>query len=135
MSQPTILCVDDDITILMSLKAQLKYAFGSRLYCEVAENPQIAWEIIEDIEARGDALVVVVSDWLMPETRGDAFLISVHEKYPDVMKIMLTGHAETDAIKRAKEQANLEKCLSKPWEKDELVAIVSRALDDTDAST
>ncbi len=129
MSQPTILCVDDDITILMSLKAQLKYCFGSRFHYEIAESASEAWEVIEELERRGDPLVVVISDWLMPEVRGDEFLIGVHKRYPETIKLMLTGHAEESAVQRAHEEANLTACLNKPWQKDELVKQISQALE------
>ncbi|MDX1451598.1 MAG: response regulator [Oleiphilaceae bacterium] len=129
MARPTILCVDDDITILMSLKAQLKYSFDGRFHYELAQSAEEAWEVIADLERRNEQLAVVISDWLMPETRGDRFLIKVHESYPSVVKIMLTGHAEEEAITRAKEQAELAACLSKPWQRDELIQVISLALE------
>jgi response regulator RpfG family c-di-GMP phosphodiesterase len=60
----------------------------------------------------------------MPRIKGDEFLISVHEKYPEIIKLMLTGHAEEDAIKRATKDANLAACLSKPWDIDKLIEII-----------
>ncbi|MDX1452280.1 MAG: response regulator, partial [Oleiphilaceae bacterium] len=95
----------------------------------LAQSAEEAWEVIADLERRNEPLAVVISDWLMPETRGDRFLIKVHERYPSVVKIMLTGHAEEDAIKRAKEQAKLVACLSKPWQRDDLIQVISQALE------
>jgi response regulator RpfG family c-di-GMP phosphodiesterase len=40
--------------------------------------------------------------------------------------MMLTGHAEEDAIKRATKDANLVACLSKPWDIDELIGIIRK---------
>ncbi|MCP5205569.1 MAG: response regulator [Hahellaceae bacterium] len=128
MNKPYILCVDDDKTILMSLKAQLKYCLGTAFNYEVAESAAEAWEVINDVVAEGKTIAVVVSDWLMPETKGDEFLISVHVKHPEIIKIMLTGHADEDAVIRAQEQANLAACLTKPWTKEELVEIIQNAL-------
>jgi CheY-like chemotaxis protein len=71
MNKPYILCVDDDKTILMSLKAQLKYCLGSEFNYDVAESATEAWEVIDDLIANGDTIAVIVSDWLMPETKGD----------------------------------------------------------------
>ncbi len=129
MTKPLILCVDDDITILLSLKAQLKYTFGARFDYEVAESAREAWEVLEEMERRDQDLAVVISDWLMPETKGDAFLIDVHARYPDSMKLMLTGHVENEAVQRAKHKAGLTACLTKPWQKDELVALISQAVE------
>ena len=44
-----ILCVDDDRTILMSLKAQLRHLFGTAYCYEVAQSAAEAWEIINEI--------------------------------------------------------------------------------------
>jgi len=129
MSKPYILCVDDDNTILISLKGQLKYYLGSEFDFEVAESAEEAWEVINTLRDKGAHLSVIISDWLMPEVKGDEFLISVHEKYPDIIKLMLTGLADEDAIRRAKTQANLTACLVKPWDINELVKIIKTALE------
>ena len=47
MSELAILCVDDEVVILESLKEQLKRCFGDRYVYEVAENPQEAWDKIQ----------------------------------------------------------------------------------------
>lgn len=41
---------------------------------------------------------------------------------------MLTGQASEDAIKNAKENANLHACLSKPWSEDELIETIQAGL-------
>ncbi|GAA3926786.1 response regulator [Litoribacillus peritrichatus] len=124
MAKEYILCVDDDRTILMSLKAQLRHLFGTAYCYEVAQSAAEAWEIIDEIYDDGDHIAIVISDWLMPEMKGDEFLIGVHQKHPDIVKIMLTGQADPDAVQRTEEQANLECCLSKPWTLDELKAAI-----------
>jgi len=129
MSKPYILCVDDDKTILISLKAQLKYGLGDAFNYEMAESAEEAWEVIDDLMAEGERISVIISDWIMPNVKGDEFLIDVHEKYPDIVKLMLTGHADETAIARAKVSANLSACLVKPWSVDELVAVIKIALE------
>jgi FixJ family two-component response regulator len=64
----------------------------------------------------------------MPGIRGDEFLIEVHKKFPKIIKIILTGQADTAAIERAKTQANLHSCLQKPWKGDELIKIINSGL-------
>ncbi len=129
VNKPVILCVDDDKTILMSLRAQLKYCFGDRFSYEVAESAGEAWEVIEELAECGQKLVLIISDWLMPEVKGDEFLIQVHKKYPDIVKIMLTGMADPDAVARTEKDANLACCLSKPWTKEELVSAIEAEVD------
>jgi DNA-binding NtrC family response regulator len=130
MNKPYILCVDDDSTILMSLKAQLKYCLGTEFSYEIAESAEEAWEVINELIESGEHLSVIISDCLMPQVKGDEFLVSVHEKHPNIVKLMLTGHADDEEmIKRLQIQANLTACLTKPWNKEELVSIILAALE------
>lgn len=130
MRKPYILCVDDDNTILMSLKAQLKYCLGSAFNYEIAESAEEAWEVINELEESGEHLAVIISDCLMPQMKGDEFLIGVHEKHPNIVKLMLTGHADDETlISRLKTHANLAACLTKPWKKDELANIIITELE------
>lgn len=124
MTKPYILCVDDDKSILISLKAQLNHYLSEEFQFEFAECAEEAWEVIDELIADGEAIAVIISDWIMPRIKGDEFLISVHEKYPDIVKLILSGHAEADAIKRATQEANLAACLGKPWDIDELINII-----------
>lgn len=124
MTKPYIICVDDDKSILISLKAQLNHYLDNEFQFEFAECAEEAWEVIDEINNDGQDIAVIISDWIMPRIKGDEFLISVHEKHPDIVKLMLTGHAEEDAIKRATKDANLVACLGKPWNIDELISII-----------
>ncbi len=128
MSKSAIVCVDDEVSILDSLKKQLKRTFGDQFIYEVAESAEEAWEIIEELNADGIELIVIVSDWLMPGTKGDEFLIQVHQRFPKVTKVMLTGQAYETAIDRAKQEANLHACLHKPWTESELTQIITTAI-------
>ncbi|GLQ30533.1 response regulator [Litoribrevibacter albus] len=127
MAKEYILCVDDDRTILMSLRAQLKRQYGERYSYEIAESAEEAWEIIEDAFADGDKVDVVISDWLMPEVKGDQFLIDLHGKYPEIIKIMLTGQADQVAIERSERDANLAACFSKPWTVADIAEAIEHA--------
>ncbi len=130
MAKPAILCVDDEKMILDSLKTQLKTNFGTRYLYEVAENPDDAMEIIDELSEDGmDAIVIViVSDWLMPGMKGDEFLIRIHEKYPNIVKVMLTGQADEEAVERARKHANLHRCIRKPWTAEELVETIKSGI-------
>jgi CheY-like chemotaxis protein len=128
MSETAILCVDDEAVILESLKEQLKRRFGDRYLYEVAESAGEAWEIIEELHADNVKVLVIVSDWLMPDMKGDEFLIEVHQKFPQIVTVMLTGQADEEAIVRAKEQGNLYCCLRKPWSEEELAQVINSTL-------
>ena len=128
MPKPIILCVDDEKIILESIKRQLKDEFGQTYQYQFADNAEDAMELLEELEDDNEEILVIVSDWLMPGKKGDEFLIEVHKHHPKMVKIMLTGQADNDAIERAKTQANLHCCLSKHWNDEELVKTIKSGL-------
>ncbi len=128
MSESAILCVDDEVIILDSLREQLKRQFGNRFTYEMAQSAEEAWEVIEDLQAEEINVIVIVSDWLMPGTKGDEFLINIHQRFPKLKTIMLTGQADETAIERAKQKANLHACLHKPWKEEELTKVITAAI-------
>ena len=132
MNKCAIICVDDESIILESLKQQLKKHFLTTYIYELASSAEEAMEILDELVLDGIKVLIIVSDWLMPGIRGDDFLIEVHRRYPQIIKVMLTGQADEDSIKKARESANLYACLSKPWDEDELIDIIKKGLDKND---
>ena len=128
MANSAILCVDDEVIILESLREQLQRNFGDRYLYEVAEGVDEAWHVIHELYDEGIRILVIVSDWLMPGVKGDDFLIAVHEHYPEIITVMLTGQADEAAIERVRAEANLHACLRKPWTEAELVHTIETAL-------
>ncbi len=128
MLNKAILCVDDESIILETIKEQLKRRFGQEYLYETASNADEAWEILEELIADRVEVLIVVSDWLMPGTKGDEFLIQIHRKYPYIVKVLLTGQADAAAIARAQTEANLYRCLHKPWSEEELADTIRYGL-------
>ena len=135
MIKKAILCVDDEKIVLQSLKAQLKKHFGSRYTYEFAESGNEAWEVIEELHEEGVKILILVSDWLMPNMKGDELLIQVHRKYPDIIKVMLTGQADRQAVERTRQEANLHRCLHKPWSEEELIDVLLSGLEGNDKNS
>ena len=81
MVKPIILCIDDEKTILQSLRSQLRRQFGSKFSYEFAESAEEGLEVIEELSLEGAAndLQVIISDWLMPGMKGDEFLMKIHK--------------------------------------------------------
>jgi CheY-like chemotaxis protein len=127
-SKKAILCVDDEKIILQSLNGQLKSYFKQLYRLEFAESAVEALELIDDFFDDGVEVLLILSDWLMPGMKGDEFLIKVHEKYPKIKKIMLTGQADPSAIQNAREYASLTDLVSKPWDENELISKINQCL-------
>jgi CheY-like chemotaxis protein len=128
MKKAVILCVDDEKVILDSLKIQIKKAFEDQYLYEAAESADEAIEIVEELQSLDVPILVIVSDWLMPGMKGDEFLIKVHQKFPRIVKIMLTGQADAQAIEKVNALADLHVCLSKPWDSQDLIEQIQTRL-------
>ncbi len=120
-----ILCVDDEPMILQGLRDQLERHFGEHYHYEFAESADEAFDIINELHEEAFRILIIVSDWLMPRMKGDEFLIQVHQRFPNIALIMLTGQADDNAIARLREQARLDACLRKPWTEQELIQAVT----------
>ena len=128
MRKSAILCVDDEVIILTTLKEQLRRHFGERYLYETASNAREAWEVIDELCADDIDVLVIVSDWLMPGIKGDEFLAQVHQRHPKIVTVLLTGQADEASIERARRDANLHACLHKPWSESDLTRVVESAL-------
>lgn len=121
-----ILCVDDEIIILLALIQELRGAFGDQFVYEKATDAQQAYEIIDELSLEGIHLILVISDWLMPGVKGDEFLETVRGRHPDVSAIMISGHADAAVIERLRSSGCVLEVLEKPWNHDQLLAAVRR---------
>ncbi|MEO0459155.1 MAG: response regulator [Cyanobacteria bacterium P01_A01_bin.114] len=124
-----IICVDDESTVLETLKEQLRrHLRASQFLIEIAETGSEALEIIEELKEDNVEVALVISDQIMPGMRGDELLVEVHKHYPETLKILLTGQANTEAVGNAVNNANLYRYIAKPWEETDLCLTVNEAL-------
>lgn len=128
VKKKAILCVDDEPLILLALIQELRSAFGSEFIYEQALNAEMALEVINELEAEGVRLVMVLTDWLMPGMKGDDFLDRVARDHPAIKTVMITGQADDVAMERAESIENVQAVLRKPWDPDELIAIIRAAV-------
>lgn len=129
MPKKLILCVDDEKVVLNTLMGQLYQTFGNRYNYESFASAEEAEEFIDEVYAEGGDVNLIVCDWLMPRIKGDEFLVRVHKRFPQVALIMLSGQASPEAIERAKKEANILAFVSKPWDKDQLMGLIQKALE------
>ncbi|MDJ0728730.1 MAG: diguanylate cyclase [Crocosphaera sp.] len=126
--KPIIICIDDEMTVLDSLKIELKKALGDEYIIETAEGGEDALELMEDLIADGCQVALVLSDYIMPDIKGDEVLKRIHEMSPNTLKIMLTGHANLEAVSNAIKHARLYRYVPKPWQSEDLKLTVVEAL-------
>ena len=123
-----ILLVDDEKSVLDSLRDQLGSLFPEGVECEAAESAEEAWEVLEALNSQGVQILVVVSDWLMPGQRGDEFLARVRARVPRIGRILLTGQADPGVLESARSEGIVHRILSKPWRPDDLRAAIEQSI-------
>jgi DNA-binding NtrC family response regulator len=112
MAYWNILFVDDETNVLNALRRTLRKS-NYNLY--FAPGPQEALELLEE-----NHIDLLVSDYLMPDMDGLNFLQSVKELYPEIIRVLLTGHADIQIAIQAINQGEVARILTKPWNDDEL---------------
>ncbi len=122
--QHTVLFVDDEVNILKALQRLLR---SQDMNVLSASRGQEALELLEKTSAQ-----VVISDQRMPEMSGVDLLSQVRERWPDVVRMMLTGYTEIDVAVEAINRGESHRLITKPWNDDELRATNRQAFDHAD---
>ncbi|GAB4345232.1 MAG: GspE/PulE family protein [Gammaproteobacteria bacterium] len=119
-----LLIVDDEANVLKALKR----VFREENYA--IETVSSAEEALERLAKQ--SFHVVISDYMMPGVNGAEFLKRVKAQWPDTIRIMLTGHADTNAVMGAIKEGAVYKFILKPWNDDDLRVTVALALEQYD---
>ncbi|MBH9576411.1 GGDEF domain-containing response regulator [Inhella proteolytica] len=127
MTSDVVLCVDDDHTVLRSLRSLLVARLEPGTRVEIAESGAEALEILEELDAEGLACSVLLSDFIMPGMRGDELLVQVHQRWPHTLNVMLTGQSDLEGVKRSINEAALYRFIEKPFDNEDLVLTLQTA--------
>ena len=120
----TILIVDDEPNIVNALRRVFRQENYRIL---TASNGQEALDVLA-----GDNCQLMIADYMMPVMNGAELLRTVKQRYPDMIRIMLTGHADTEAVMSAIKEGAVYKFILKPWNDDDLRVTVALALEQYD---
>ncbi len=119
-----VLFVDDEENVL---KAMLRIFRQENYTLLTANSGEKALEVLEKEPAN-----VIISDHQMPVMTGADLLRKIKELYPQTIRIMLTGHADVNAIMGAINEGAVYKFITKPWNDEDLRLTVSLALEQYD---
>jgi len=128
VSKDVILCVDDEVLILISLKHELRKYFGSRFTYETASGPFEALELLDELKQEGSQVVLVLSDWLMPGMRGDAFLEKARQEFPGMKALLISGQIADAELMKLQQDGLVSGMLSKPWNTVSLMNAVENCI-------
>lgn len=119
-SPPPILYIDDEqdnLTVFYS-------AFRRNFKVHLANSAMEGLEIMKKY-----TMHLVIADQRMPEMTGIEFLEKVKEKYPDCIRMVLTGFTDVEAIIQAINKGRVYRYITKPWRKEELKLTLDHALE------
>ncbi len=120
MSRYQILYVDDEEDNLMAFKA----VFRRHYEITTALSGQQALEILESHQPH-----IIIVDQRMPGMTGASLLEQVREKYPDIIRMILTGYSDIKAIIQAINNGKIYHYMTKPWDFDKVKVVLDNALE------
>jgi len=121
MTKHTILIVDDEEMILKSIVRVLR---NENYKVLTAQSGAEGLAVLKEYDVH-----LIISDQKMPGMNGLEFLKHVKRDYPQILTIMLTGHAEIEIAMNAINEAGVYKFILKPWDDNNLKITIRRALE------
>ncbi len=122
MQKQTILCVDDEIDNVQALER----IFRAKYTVLRATSGREALQILD--QQRGP-VSLILTDQRMPEMTGVEFLAQTIQKFPDTIRILLTGYTDIESIVSAVNTGQISRYLTKPWDPVDLQATVDQAVE------
>ena len=114
-----VLYIDDEIENLRGFQFLFKKFYRIFLATSVDE----AFEILKN-----NKIKLIIADQRMPKMTGVDFFEIASDMYPDIIRIILTGYSDVEAIIRAINKGKIFKYVTKPWDKEDLKLIIDNAL-------
>jgi DNA-binding NtrC family response regulator len=121
-----ILVIDDEPFITAAVRSQLRNHFGSEIEIEVAQSAREGLFIIEELGR--DSVPVVISDYRMPDIKGDELITQISNTSPNTLCILLTGQIDVEGMGNLINHAKLFRYMAKPWNQSDLILTVREAL-------
>jgi len=115
-----LLAVDDEPRIAQLLRREL----GREYRVFTAGGGREALAVLE-----AEDITLVIADQRMPEMSGSELMQEVVERFPDTVRILLTGYTDLNALVDAVNRGQIYYYVTKPWEPDELKIIVRQGIE------
>ena len=124
-----IVIVDDQREVLTTVSKDLD-ELVDYFTIEECESGDEVLELLDEIDAEGDFVAVIISDHVMPGKNGVELLTEINNdsRFISSKKILLTGLATHEDTIQAINQAHIQRYIEKPWDKASFVGIVKELL-------
>jgi response regulator RpfG family c-di-GMP phosphodiesterase len=117
----TVLCVDDEPNILSAIRRAFR---GTGYRVLVAEGGPQALALLA-----AEPVHLVISDMRMPVMDGAQLLEQVRLKWPQITRMLLTGHADVSSTVAAINRGEIFRYITKPWNEEDLLRAAREALE------
>jgi len=118
----TVLFVDDEVSILSSLKRELRKEPYKKIFVSSGDE---ALKICEEND-----ITVLITDMRMPNLSGLELLKIVKVKYPNIVRIVLSGYTQITTLLSAINSGDIYKYITKPWQlNEELVPVIRSSIE------
>jgi type II secretory ATPase GspE/PulE/Tfp pilus assembly ATPase PilB-like protein/FixJ family two-component response regulator len=119
-----VLLVDDEPNVLSALKR----VFRQENYTIfTASNGEEALKVLAEAKCQ-----LMISDFKMPVMNGGELMRRAKAEHPEMIRIILTGHADAEAVMTAIKEGAVYKFILKPWNDDDLRVTVGLGLEQYD---
>lgn len=116
---PTVLVIDDELRSVEALERILEEDFDIK----TAVSIRNAEKILEE-----EVVQVVLCDQRMPEMTGVEFLKIVRERWPDAVRMIISGYTDAEDIIRGINDAGIYQYVTKPWQPENLILTLKNAV-------
>src|SRR6266849_2662539 len=123
LPQHTVLVIDDEADVFRHIHDLLRQEY--RLVGTT--QPHVGFEIM-----RQQPVHIVIADQRMPGMSGVEFLDRVRVEHPETVRLLLTAHADIMPVREAISNGQVYRYISKPWDPQDLHAIVRQAAEHHD---
>jgi signal transduction histidine kinase len=120
MTAPVVLYVDDEATNRLVFES----AFGGDFRVVVAKGAAEALALMQT-----QTVGVVIADQRMPEVTGVELLAQVKDRWPDVIRVLVTAYSDQEPIVQAVNRIEISRFIGKPWDDAEMRALLVGAVD------
>jgi CheY-like chemotaxis protein len=120
MDKARILYVDDESDNLFAFKA----VFRRHYHIQTAESGAEALALLEE-----QVFDLIISDQRMPQMTGVALLSEARERYPDMLRMVMTGYSDLQAVIDSINEGHVYHYIAKPWQAESLKVVLDNALE------
>ena len=123
-----ILCIDDNLEVLKSLRFQLRQTLMRDIRILLAEGSEDALSTLDALDLSRNDLLLIVSDWLMPNINGEDLINLIENRWGPITTIVLSGHITSEAQERLLSLQQVISVMSKPWDGEALTRLIAKSL-------